>query len=321
MQLMGKVMTVGMAVLEYLTAFIRVTVLAVRLFANMLAGHTVLFMILFFIALVADPVVPDRRGAEGQEWLYWPVSLFSVLLVDRPEPAGAVHRRASGVHLHVPDGGVHRAGETPAALTGRHRRTEFTPTPTRTEDLDHATLAIPVARRSCVLVLPLAAAARVRGRRAGRPPVPAIGMGLSDRSASASGWADRLRRPERDRPPAGAGRGHPGGDVHPRRSGRRGRDHRLVLCLVDRLPVTPVGTSGTPSATGLATPTAIVRAGAAMRCSLLLLAAGRPAPAAAAVPAAEPAAAAARRARRPRAEEGRPRLPAASSGTTSASTR
>ena len=44
-----------MAVLEYVTAFIRAGVLAVRLFANMLAGHTVLFMILFFIALVADP--------------------------------------------------------------------------------------------------------------------------------------------------------------------------------------------------------------------------------------------------------------------------
>src|SRR5439155_8667089 len=47
---------VGMGVLEYLTAFIRVVILAVRLFANMLAGHTVLFMILFFIKLVADPV-------------------------------------------------------------------------------------------------------------------------------------------------------------------------------------------------------------------------------------------------------------------------
>ena len=55
LQVMGKVIKIGMAVLEYATAFIRATVLAVRLFANMLAGHTVLFMILFFIALVADP--------------------------------------------------------------------------------------------------------------------------------------------------------------------------------------------------------------------------------------------------------------------------
>ena len=54
--------------------------LAVRLFANMLAGHTVLFMILFFIKLVADPVY-QIEAAEGKDWLYWPVSLFSVVLV------------------------------------------------------------------------------------------------------------------------------------------------------------------------------------------------------------------------------------------------
>ena len=56
MQIFAGVLKFGMAILEYLTAFIRAGVLAVRLFANMLAGHTVLFMILFFIALVADPV-------------------------------------------------------------------------------------------------------------------------------------------------------------------------------------------------------------------------------------------------------------------------
>ena len=33
-------LVIGMAALEYLTAFIRVIILAVRLFANMLAGHT-----------------------------------------------------------------------------------------------------------------------------------------------------------------------------------------------------------------------------------------------------------------------------------------
>jgi F-type H+-transporting ATPase subunit a len=70
----------GMAVLEYLTAFIRVIILAVRLFANMLAGHTVLFMILFFIKLVADPAY-QIDIAKGQDWLYWPVSLFSVVMV------------------------------------------------------------------------------------------------------------------------------------------------------------------------------------------------------------------------------------------------
>src|SRR5262249_32407743 len=55
MQVFAVVLKWGMAALEYMTAFIRGSVLAVRLFANMLAGHTVLFMILFFIALVSNP--------------------------------------------------------------------------------------------------------------------------------------------------------------------------------------------------------------------------------------------------------------------------
>ena len=79
-KLMGPFLIVGMAILEYMTAFIRAFVLAVRLFANMLAGHTVLFMILFFIKLVADPAY-QIDFAKGNEWLYWPVSLFSVLMV------------------------------------------------------------------------------------------------------------------------------------------------------------------------------------------------------------------------------------------------
>jgi F-type H+-transporting ATPase subunit a len=80
MQLMGKTITVGIAVLEYATAFIRCIVLAVRLFANMLAGHTVLFMILFFIALVDNPdyMIPI---AKGKDWLYYLVMPFSVILV------------------------------------------------------------------------------------------------------------------------------------------------------------------------------------------------------------------------------------------------
>lgn len=73
-------LVVGMAVLEYMTAFIRAIILAVRLFANMLAGHTVLFMILFFIKLVADPVY-QIDVAKGQGWMYWPVSVFSTLMV------------------------------------------------------------------------------------------------------------------------------------------------------------------------------------------------------------------------------------------------
>ena len=75
---MALVLIPGMAILEYMTAFIRATVLAVRLFANMLAGHMVLFVILFFIKLVADPVysIPIAK-----DWMYWPMALFSTLLV------------------------------------------------------------------------------------------------------------------------------------------------------------------------------------------------------------------------------------------------
>jgi F-type H+-transporting ATPase subunit a len=71
---------IGMAVLEYLTAFIRAIILAIRLFANMLAGHMALFIILFFINLVDNPVY-QISIAEGQGWMYWPVAIFSTLLV------------------------------------------------------------------------------------------------------------------------------------------------------------------------------------------------------------------------------------------------
>ncbi len=77
---MGYVLIPMMAAVEYLTAFIRVIVLSVRLFANMLAGHTVLFIILLFIKLVADPAYM-LPAAEGKEWLFWPVSIFSTLMV------------------------------------------------------------------------------------------------------------------------------------------------------------------------------------------------------------------------------------------------
>ena len=78
MQFMGKMIMVGMAVLEYATAFIRCGVLAVRLFANMLAGHTVLFMILFFIALVDNPAY---KIPIAKDWMYFGMMPFSVILV------------------------------------------------------------------------------------------------------------------------------------------------------------------------------------------------------------------------------------------------
>ena len=74
-----------MTILEYLTAFIRSGVLAVRLFANMLAGHTVLFMILFFIALVANPdyqinIVKTQSGIV-QDVMWFVMSIFCIGLV------------------------------------------------------------------------------------------------------------------------------------------------------------------------------------------------------------------------------------------------
>jgi F-type H+-transporting ATPase subunit a len=82
---LGLAITVGMAVLEYATAFIRAIVLAVRLFANMLAGHTVLFMLLFFIAMVSDPdykVEAVAQLPEGAQTAIWAgTSIFSVALV------------------------------------------------------------------------------------------------------------------------------------------------------------------------------------------------------------------------------------------------
>ncbi|MFO0804851.1 MAG: F0F1 ATP synthase subunit A [Gemmataceae bacterium] len=80
MQFMSKIIVVGMSILEYATAFIRCSVLAVRLFANMLAGHTVLFMILFFISLVANPMYQIEMS-KGKDWMLIGVAPFSVLLV------------------------------------------------------------------------------------------------------------------------------------------------------------------------------------------------------------------------------------------------
>jgi F-type H+-transporting ATPase subunit a len=86
MKVFGFGLKWGMAVLEYLTAFIRAGVLAVRLFANMLAGHTVLFMILFFIALVTPgsehQIEFVKKQGEGVQNVMWgAMSIFSVGLV------------------------------------------------------------------------------------------------------------------------------------------------------------------------------------------------------------------------------------------------
>jgi F-type H+-transporting ATPase subunit a len=85
MQFLGKMIMVGIAAMEYVTAFIRAIVLAIRLFANMLAGHTVLFMILFFVALVSNPLYQVdfvKQQGEGVQNVIWgATSLFSIGLV------------------------------------------------------------------------------------------------------------------------------------------------------------------------------------------------------------------------------------------------
>lgn len=83
MKAFGFVLMIMMAVLEYMTAFIRLAVLSIRLFANMLAGHTALFMILFFIQLVARQTEIGTayflHPKSIPDWLYYPVTLFSIV--------------------------------------------------------------------------------------------------------------------------------------------------------------------------------------------------------------------------------------------------
>ena len=67
------------AVLELMTPFIRVFVLCVRLFANMLAGHTALFVLMFFIRLVSDPTWTSYLKLSPN--FYYVVAPFSVLMV------------------------------------------------------------------------------------------------------------------------------------------------------------------------------------------------------------------------------------------------
>ena len=66
---------VGVAAIEVMSLFIRNIVLAVRLFANMVGGHTALFLMLLFIQLIGTST------HAAAEYLFWPVTAGSVLLV------------------------------------------------------------------------------------------------------------------------------------------------------------------------------------------------------------------------------------------------
>ena len=68
-----------MLALELLTPLIRPFVLAVRLFANMLAGHVAIFVMLFFITMVAKSDWLAFHG--GSPSLYFLVAPLSVAIV------------------------------------------------------------------------------------------------------------------------------------------------------------------------------------------------------------------------------------------------
>src|SRR5262245_33241214 len=77
LQIMAPVIEFGVFWLEIMTAFIRAIVLAVRLFANMLAGHTTLFVVFSFIAMVGIAV--EHQMMNGA--FFWPVTFTSVITI------------------------------------------------------------------------------------------------------------------------------------------------------------------------------------------------------------------------------------------------
>jgi F-type H+-transporting ATPase subunit a len=80
LKILAPFIEVGIFLLEILTAFIRAIVLAVRLFANMLAGHTTLFVLLSFIAMIGTAIEQSSAG-EHWFWLITPASVISVVLL------------------------------------------------------------------------------------------------------------------------------------------------------------------------------------------------------------------------------------------------
>src|SRR6516162_3453322 len=68
---MGLFLLPMITIIEVVGHFIKAFVLAVRLFANMFAGHTVLAMILSFITM----------AAAAAAYVFWPISILSALMV------------------------------------------------------------------------------------------------------------------------------------------------------------------------------------------------------------------------------------------------
>src|SRR5262245_60989949 len=70
LKIMGPFLLVGLTFVEVLTAFVRATVLAVRLFANMLAGHVALYVMLSFITMVGHAAL----------YVFVPITILSVAM-------------------------------------------------------------------------------------------------------------------------------------------------------------------------------------------------------------------------------------------------
>jgi F-type H+-transporting ATPase subunit a len=75
LQILAPVIEFGVFWLEIMTAFIRAIVLAVRLFANMLAGHTTLFVVMSFIYMVGLAVEQGMMSG----YFFWPITFTSVV--------------------------------------------------------------------------------------------------------------------------------------------------------------------------------------------------------------------------------------------------
>jgi F-type H+-transporting ATPase subunit a len=75
---MAALIKAGVFAIEFMSLFIRNIVLAVRLFANMVGGHTALFLVLLFILMLGQSA---RGGDSTANILFWPVTFGSVILV------------------------------------------------------------------------------------------------------------------------------------------------------------------------------------------------------------------------------------------------
>lgn len=82
MKILAPIIEIGVFGLEIMGAFIRGIVLAVRLFANMMAGHTTLFVILSFISMIGQATASNPPTAdEAFFWLITPASVVTVIML------------------------------------------------------------------------------------------------------------------------------------------------------------------------------------------------------------------------------------------------